>query len=176
MGSFGGHPVFNRNTGAIIYNKHEINAVKVRVLKTKCELSEININHEWQVKFTYNLVMALAFGIIKLSVILLYRRLFVGRLFNRHSLAPFTLISLWSLSFFFTTAFQCGTRIEYWWTSQVTIRRFCVDTNALNLGFSISDVVTDLMVLATPLPIIWKLQMSTSQKLELMSIFILGLL
>lgn len=120
--------------------------------------------------------MALAFGVIKLSVIFLYRRLFVGRLFNRYSLALCTLIALWSLSFFFATAFQCGTHIAYWWTSQATIKRFCVDTNALNLGFSISDVITDLMVLAIPLPIIWKLQMSTPQKLGLTSIFLLGLL
>lgn len=120
--------------------------------------------------------MALTYGIIKLSVILLYRRLFVGRLFNRYSLALCVVIALWSLSFFFAFAFQCGTDIANWWTSPATIKAYCDNTNAVILGLVISDVLTDVMILLIPIPIIWKLQMSTKNKIGLTGVFLLGLL
>lgn len=120
--------------------------------------------------------MALTYGIIKLSVLLLYRRLFVGRLFNRCSFVVCVVIALWSLSFFFAFAFQCGTNIANWWTSAATIKAYCDNTNAVNLGFVISDVLTDVMILLIPIPIIWKLQMSTTNKIGLTGVFLLGLL
>lgn len=120
--------------------------------------------------------MSMTFGVIKLSVLLLYRRLFLGRLFNRYSLAMCAVIILWSLSFFFAFAFQCHTDIVHWWTSAATIEKYCDNTNALNLAFVISDVLTDLMILIIPIPIVWKLQMSTTTKIGLTGIFLLGLL
>lgn len=120
--------------------------------------------------------MALTFGIIELSVLLLYRRLFVGRLFNRYSYAMCVVIVLWSLTFFFAFTFQCGTDSAHWWTSAATIEAFCDNTNGLNLGFVISDVITDVMVLVIPIPIIWRLQMSTTREISLTGVFLLGLL
>ena len=120
--------------------------------------------------------MTLDFGLIKLSVLLLYRRLFLGRIFGFYSLAMCILIVLWSFAFFFATAFQCGTRISAWWTSVKTIDQYCDKTAVLELGFGISDVITDLMVLMIPLPIIWKLHMSNSNKAALSGIFLLGFL
>ena len=120
--------------------------------------------------------MSLTFGIIKLSVLLLYRRLFVGSLFNFYSLVMSGVIALWSLSFFFAFAFQCGTDIANWWTSAATIETYCDNTSALIVCFAISDVITDLMILITPLPIVWRLQMSVANKVGLTAIFLLGML
>ena len=120
--------------------------------------------------------MAITYVIIKLSGILLYRRLFVGSLFNRYFLVLYVVIMLWSLSFFFAFAFQCGTDITHWWTSAATIKAYCDNTNAVNLGFVISDVLTDAMILMIPIPIIWNLQMSTVNKVGLSGVFLLGLL
>ena len=86
------------------------------------------------------------------------------------------MIALWSLSFFFAFAFQCGTDITNWWTSAATIKAYCDNTNALTVGFVISDVITDVMILIIPLPIVWRLQISTPHKVGLTAIFLLGLL
>ena len=120
--------------------------------------------------------MALAFGVIKMSVLLLYRRLFVGRSFNHYSLIMCGVIALWSLGFFFAFAFECGTDLANYWTSAETIERYCVNTDALDVGFVISDVLTDVFILAIPIPIIWKLHMSIVNKVGLTCIFLLGLL
>ena len=118
--------------------------------------------------------MALDFGLIKLSVLLFYRRIFLGRLFKMYSLLMCIFIFLWSFSFFFATAFQCGTHISAWWTSVSTINRYCDKTATLELAFGITDVITDVMVLVIPLPIVWKLHMSVSQKTALSGVFLLG--
>lgn len=120
--------------------------------------------------------MALTYGIIKMSVLLLYRRLFVGALFNRYSLVLCVVIVPWSLSFLFAFAFQCRTDIANWWTSAATIKAYCDNTNAANLGFVISDVLTDVMILIIPVPVISKLRLSTANKIGLSGVFLLGLL
>lgn len=120
--------------------------------------------------------MTLAFGTVKLSVLLLYRRLFVGRFFQRYSLSMCVVIVLWSLSFFFASAFECGFNIAYYWTSVAAVEEYCDNLNASDLGFVMSDVITDLMILIIPIPIIWRLQMSTTNKIGLTGVFLLGLL
>lgn len=120
--------------------------------------------------------MTLAFGVIKMSVLLLYRRLFVGRSFNHYSLVMCGVIALWSLGFLFAFAFECGTNLANYWTSVHTIEQYCVNTDALYVGFVVSDILTDIMILAIPIPIVWKLQMSVVNKVGLTCIFLLGLL
>lgn len=120
--------------------------------------------------------MFLTLGVIKLSVLLFYRRLFVGSIFRNYTLALCVIIVLWSFSFFFATAFQCGTHLDSYWTSVALIEKYCTNTAAIDLGFAVSDVVTDLMIIATPQPVVWQLQMSKPQKLALCGIFGLGLL
>lgn len=63
------------------------------------------------------------------------------------------------LSFFFAFAFQFVTNIANCWTSAATIKAYCDNTNAVNLGSVISDVLTDVMILIIPIPVVWKLQM-----------------
>ena len=50
------------------------------------------------------------------------------------------------------------------------------DQEENKIGFVISDVLTDVMILIIPLPIVWKLQMSTKNKVGLSGVFLLGLL
>ena len=175
IGSFGGHTAIDPVTGADVVTSHEKNAVKVGCSEKDATIHEVTAKGH-QLEFSSYLVMCLVFGTIKLSVLLLYRRLFVGRLFNLYSLALCGVIVLWSLSFFFAFAFQCGTDIVNWWTSPATIEAYCDNTSALIVAFSISDVVTDIMILTIPLPIVWRLQMSTANKVGLTGIFLLGML
>ena len=120
--------------------------------------------------------MTLAFGVIKMSVLLLYRRLFIGSFFNYYSLIMCGVIGLWSLGFFFAFAFECGTNLAAYWTSVQTIEQYCVNTDALYVGFVVSDVLTDILILAIPIPIVWKLHMSVVNKVGVTCIFLLGLL
>ena len=120
--------------------------------------------------------MPITFGFIKISILLLYQRLFIGIIFKRISNASIVIIILWSLAFAFATAFQCGSRPQNWWTSTFTILHYCSKTQSIELGFAVSDVITDLVILSIPQPVVWRLHMSKSQRIGLSFVFLLGLM
>ena len=113
--------------------------------------------------------------LIKISILLFYRRQFVGQLLKRYTIALCVLIALWAFSFMLVVGFQCGIHIENSFTPGPNATK-CDDSRAWELAFGTSDVITDLMILITPLPIIWSLQMSTRHKVEICGVFLLGLL
>lgn len=121
-------------------------------------------------------IATLAFGIIKLSVLWFYRRIFVGRIFNVYSVCACVVVVAWLLSFFFATVFQCRTEPWAYWGSYRQYFAYCDKTDDEGIALVISDLVTDLLVLVTPIPIIWRLHTRWVQKWSLMGCFLLGFL
>jgi len=116
-------------------------------------------------------------GIIKLSVLLLYRRIFAAnKRFNITSIVLCAVIILWSFSFLMAYIFECGTNLWAIWTSGATIEKYCDNEAAQTVSFCVTDAVTDLLVITAPIPLIWTLQMSFGNKLGLLAVFSLGLL
>ena len=76
----------------------------------------------------------------------------------------------------FAFAFMCGPDLSNAWISLATYEEHCDNTSALSLAFVASDVGTDLLALAIPIPIVWKLQKTALQRLAICGIFLLGLL
>lgn len=120
------------------------------------------------------MIAIVTYGFLKLSVLLLFRRIFIGKIFNIVSIVAMVIVSAWMVSFFFATVFQCGIKPSWLWTSPKAVAMYCADYKFIQLGHATSDMVTDLLVLFIPVPIIWKLQMTASQKLSLIFVFMLG--
>lgn len=106
-----------------------------------------------------------------------YRRIFTSNWFKKLSIAILILITLWSVAFFFATLFECnGRNLDLMWKSIQTFKDVCYKYKNVQLAHCVSDVVTDLIVLSMPLPEIWKLRMTTRQKVIISLIFLIGLL
>ena len=99
----------------------------------------------------------------------------------------------WSIAFFFAIVFICGNDFSAYWTSTIVEKAHCVNTNMLHNAFAISDVVTDVMIIILPLPMvdcicersvnalaymlqIWRLHLTTRRKLGICAVFSLGAL
>ncbi|KAL8731128.1 MAG: hypothetical protein Q9181_004427, partial [Wetmoreana brouardii] len=120
-----------------------------------------------------------ALGLVKSSFVLLYRRIFTkgtAPTFNVVSGAVLALVVSWAVAFFFALVFICGTDFSAYWISTTVEKARCVDTNMLHNAFAISDFLTDLVVILLPLPMIWRLHLTTRRKLGLCAIFGLGTL
>ncbi|MCJ1332226.1 hypothetical protein MMC10_008918 [Thelotrema lepadinum] len=115
-----------------------------------------------QIKYAFNMMHALAFGCVKYSVILFYRRLFR--------------VTIWTFGFFFTVLFECGSNVWAVWGTLDDLLTHCANEVEFFEGDCISDIIVDVMILLTPLPIIWKLQMSSGKKLAVSGVFLLGFL
>ena len=69
------------------------------------------------------------------------------------------------------TIFQCTPPHKLW---QSSTPGHCVSKYKYFLGTAIPEVVTDFVILAMPLPYVWKLQMTLKRKLLLSIVFVLG--
>ena len=117
-----------------------------------------------------------AYGFIKLSVLLFYRRIFVtSSTFRLINDIIIVLISCWALSFFVAEIFLCGTHLKALWDEDSS-RGHCASHSLLLLWFAITDVIGDIAVLAMPYPSIRKLQMTRRDKLGVSGILLLGTL
>ena len=113
---------------------------------------------------------------MKLSVLFFFRRIFlVQKSFRLYNNIMIGLIIAWGTAFFFAEVFACGTNPESQWDPNAGSGS-CVDLTWLNLVFSITDVIGDILVVTMPFPCIRKLQMSNREKFGIAFIFMLGTL
>ena len=105
-------------------------------------------------KWAFDLLEVFVLGAMKLSVIFFYRRLFRGKTFDFYSKGMIAIVGAWVTTFFFTTLFECGTRFEYLWSNRLDLLTHCNDSGMNKSAYVISDVITDILILAVPIPIV----------------------
>ena len=130
-----------------------------------------NSNPE-QAYFSTELIWAASIPLIKVSILLLYVRIF-GRQryfrFTAYGLGLFTIC--WSIMVILVCAFQCQP-VQYIWDK--SIDGTCINALEFFVVGSTIDVVTDFAILLLPLPSVVRLQLSVFQRVSLVGIFLLG--
>ena len=117
-----------------------------------------------------------AIFLAKLSILLMYRRLFdTARTGKTHYLI---LILIWAnFAFYFpylgATVFQCVPRDRIW---DPTVKGGCINLLAAFIAASAINVVSDWSILLLPLYLISKLKIATKRKIGVLAIFAVGLL
>jgi hypothetical protein len=115
------------------------------------------------------------YGLMKLSALFFYRRIFTThRHFLTFNSVMIALVTTWTAAFLIVDVFLCGTTPWVLWTPGAV--HTCVNRNNLNLLFSITDAVGDILIVSMPFPVISKLQIDRRQKIAVALIFLLGAL
>jgi hypothetical protein len=117
------------------------------------------------------LLWAMGITCVKFTILAFYWRLFPPKRFRQVVLATGIFISLSAISFIFTFIFQC-TPISHFWNK--TDGGFCVNRTQFYIVSGGINIATDVFILLLPMPLLWKLKTSTSQKIGLTMIFLLG--
>ena len=107
----------------------------------------------------------------KISILLLYRRIFTTRPFRIVTLAMGVVILAWCISSVLVTSFQCDPVAAVW---NFNLEATCLDPVVFSLAIALTGVLTDLIVLFLPLHMIWKLHLPIRQKIVLSMVFLLG--
>ena len=111
--------------------------------------------------------------LVKFSLIFLYRRIFPNRRLH---------ISLWivggvvicmGIAADFLAIFNCVPVRGSW---DPTIKARCINFNAWIIVHGTQNVVTDFVLLCLPMPLVWRLNMAVTRKIQVSSIFVLGAL
>lgn len=113
-------------------------------------------------------------GVIKLSVLFFYRRIFAIRVFYFINNIFIGLTIAWTLAITFALAFQCYPVSSLWNLFESEYADHCVNVTALYMAVAVSDMVLDILIFLLPVPHIWTLKMPLRRKLALGGVFLTG--
>jgi hypothetical protein len=108
----------------------------------------------------------------KISVLLLYLRIFTDRPSRLISHALIYILLAYCIAFSVATALQC-IPLEYQWNKDIPGGK-CFDVPLFWKSLSIPNIVTDVIILVLPIPTILRLRLSTPQKIGLFTVFLSG--
>ena len=108
----------------------------------------------------------------KLSILVLYLRLFaVNRIFRYLTWLVMFFVSGYLFSNFWTQIFGCVPRSKYW--SPDTPGR-CINYTAAGVAYGSMNIASDFIIFILPLPMIWRLKLSSKEKIGVSLIFMSG--
>ncbi len=117
-----------------------------------------------------------AIGLVKLSVCFLYWHLFARVVFRRFLIIWMVVIIVWTISFLLSIAFECGTYWKAFFGQARDIVEHCQSAVPIGYAMVATDVATDLITLAIPIPVILQMRMDTHTKILTLLTFMVGAL
>ena len=124
-----------------------------------------------QAKLALQIFAFLGWGTTKISILLLYIRIFSFRKTKTISQLVMAAAAAWTIAFFFGTLFQCFPITAL---AEPMYKRRCIDTAAFWYAGSITDAVLDFIILVIPIPIVLSLQLPWKQKAAVLFMFLCG--
>ncbi|OOF96476.1 hypothetical protein ASPCADRAFT_514763 [Aspergillus carbonarius ITEM 5010] len=118
-----------------------------------------------EILYVFNLVWT------KLSILLMYYRIFHFPYFKKWAYAIGTFVILWVICITFLFIFICVPVQKLWYPS---LPGRCINQVGTWIANATSTIATDLVILLLPLPQVWKLQLRLSEKIALTVAFGLG--
>lgn len=125
-----------------------------------------------RILFAFVLLYVLSTPLIKISILLFYRRIFGMTL------------SIWFCMFLSVGYFLSGTvaflvccrPVSYYWTqfTEPSGGKCVYDLYNFYIAYAGVNVITDISILMVPIPIVWKLQMRRTQKFLVCGILLIG--
>ncbi|KAF9732256.1 hypothetical protein PMIN06_006647 [Paraphaeosphaeria minitans] len=121
----------------------------------------------WLAQTPYKIVVCLN----KVSVILLYMRIFIGQRFQQLCFCSLAIIISSGVATVFATIFQCVPLARSW---DKAVEGHCIDSSSFWVANAVINISTDVIVLALPIYEVAKLQLKLREKIMLHSVFLLG--
>ncbi|KIW03797.1 uncharacterized protein PV09_05098 [Verruconis gallopava] len=158
-------------------------SICTQALLFNCWATKTCMVHAWEMPIsTYNRFAAITVAsaslyvpcltFAKYSLLLFYYRMSHLRWLRVVSVAVMGFITCYSIANIFALIFPCHPIAKTW---DVTITEgSCINRGAVYIVTAVTNIVTDLLLLIIPIPIVWKLQMPFIQKIGLVFIFIVG--
>ncbi|KAF9881461.1 FAD binding domain-containing protein [Colletotrichum karsti] len=124
-----------------------------------------------ETKFALNMISILGLGLVKASILVLYRSLFPSNRFQYVVNGALAFVFGWTVSFFFSHLFTCypiTVFIEPYYGNS------CVQTVPMFLALLYTDVFADFTILLLPIPMVLRVRMPLKKKLAVIGMLGLG--
>lgn len=138
--------------------------------------------HAWEIPLTryqyFNTMIMVAsilyvpcLGLAKFSILFLYKKLSQLKWFNTCVYILMTIVISYSVGIIFALIFPCNPIPANW---DLSVTGKCIDKAGIYLATAAINVITDLLILTLPIPMILRLNMPRSKKIGLVIVFIVG--
>ena len=148
-------------------------ALKVSAPRNQNAAKYAEVDRSLQILWIAELFFPLTITPIKISILCFYRMIFSTPNYRRATYYLSAICGLWLFSGFWVTIFQCRP-VRAVYDRKLAASAHCVAFGQFAFVHELINALTDLCILALPIFVIRKLQMPTRQKLQIMSIFLLG--
>ena len=127
----------------------------------------------YQTSYAISVLYPLASSLPKLSLCALYLRVFNNSRWGRHATYGIICLVIANTIAWLVPSITVCRPISAYWSLQGNRGKW-LDTDILGTWISLPNIVTDMMMLILPMPILWKTQMGVPKKLGLILTFATG--
>lgn len=102
-------------------------------------------------------MLPLGLGCTKASILFFYMRIFTTTKRSRTYglfIASIVVIVAMMIGFFLATLFECRAHVSAMWQSAEALETYCPNSDSYDYGFTISDFITDFIILIMPIPLV----------------------
>ncbi|KAF7590880.1 hypothetical protein BBP40_002294 [Aspergillus hancockii] len=128
---------------------------------------EIFLKGEYIASHLYNIGLAT----IKLSILALYYRIFPVKWFSRTVIGCAIFVCIWITTIEIFMGALCRPLRAFW---DFKVKGKCFNSTALSYYVNTSNMVTDLVLFALPIPVILRVRTTRNKKIALITIFSIG--
>ena len=125
----------------------------------------------FRVLYAYNHVYVATAPSIKISVLLMYKRVFPTYRFKKVVNVFSAIIFVWWLAEALVAVFDCWPINAYW---NKRIEHKCQDIKTGQLQYAVFNIGFDVLILALPVRMVLKLHLSPTRKIAVVAVFLLG--
>lgn len=111
--------------------------------------------------------------VVKMSILLQYRRIFTGSVMQKLTMAGLIFEGAWALTLSILLPLVCNPVSNFW---DPNVPGKCLNQLAIWYVMASINLVSDFVIFSMPLPVIKNLQLPKKQKIMLMGVFCLGFL
>ena len=119
----------------------------------------------------YQIIYNVSLGVTKICLLLLYNRIFKVSRYHRVFILIGVYVILWSIAVLLVALLQCRP-ISYGWNKAQS--GTCLDLAKVYIGIGATNVFGDILILISPVPIVWSLRIPRTRKLLISGLFLLG--
>lgn len=139
------------------------------------------LSHEKQVRLNLGSWLIVKFWASSMACVKISILLFLNHLLGTTRAMRITLLAVgiccisWACVPFFYTIFFCNP-VSYYWDKSIE-GGWCIENDKYmteSIAVGVLSLVTDLIILAIPIPSVWNLQIKTKQKVAVTSILCVG--
>ncbi|KAI9046220.1 uncharacterized protein KD926_004058 [Aspergillus affinis] len=138
------------------------------------EMTPAQIDYYFKHLFIQEHLFAVCITFVKLSILVLYRRIFPIYSFARLTWIPTVMSIIWYIVAAFILIFQCHPIRAAWTMALKLTTAKCMKAGNILVGTGIANIVIDLIILALPVYMVRKSGLRTAKKASITGIFLLG--